>query len=500
VTKQWNEIYAITFRHIQDQSAAKVHWRLKWRLYGHSTRNISWWGNALGIDGTEVKALVEDIQRVELAMTNQFRKTMGIDQKATKTGEPSGTDPVHVAADKWIAKAVETAAGARRTLLSYVKPDDEHELIDHFFRTAVRQWVFHPYEADGGTTSERPSAPKDGDADYPPPPFAAESFVNLSALAALCGMARIGATRNGSWKDPSSRAGRPVMKKFNVRKTFAEVVELAEKARSIRSVHADETFPITPAKKGSRPIELRLDKLDLDFMKRWAKAHPTLRPKKRAGIEVVKTEAPQLTLILNATPDGEKLLDPVLSKLKSDFANDTFFVVSAGARTAVPAGASMKGSAVVDALRVGIEMFKTEFELLKKLKDGGKNKTRSRRKDWSEWTMTLQPVFHPVVDGAVGFQPSDVVELWAPGNPGALEWWHYQHTAARGKKWGDLLEDIGFSEKILSAPALPTAQEQPYAYGAGVGYAPVNFGDETGGVDTDDVENWPIGDYVPPGG
>jgi len=62
------------------------------------------------------------------------------------------------------------------------------------------------------------------------------------------------------------------------------------------------------------------------------------------------------------------------------------------------------------------------------------------------------------------------------------------------------LEEIGFSKKILSAPAIPTATEQPYAYGAGLGYAAVNFGDETGGVYTDGGENWPIGDYVPPGG
>jgi len=62
------------------------------------------------------------------------------------------------------------------------------------------------------------------------------------------------------------------------------------------------------------------------------------------------------------------------------------------------------------------------------------------------------------------------------------------------------LEEIGFSRKILSAPAIPTATVQPHPYGACVGYAAVKFGDETGGVDTDDVENWPIGDYVPPGG
>jgi len=50
----------------------------------------------------------------------------------------------------------------------------------------------------------------------------------------------------------------------------------------------------------------------------------------------------------------------------------------------------------------------------------------------------------------------------APGNPTALEWWHYQHTEALGKNWGDLLKEVGFSDTVLRAPAIPTKDDQPF--------------------------------------
>jgi hypothetical protein len=499
VEKQIAKIAEITERHKQDASAAKLDWRLTWRLYGHSELDVFNWLKPLlpgGVDDVDTLRMLLD--EVVAHLENEFRGAIGVKDAAT---------------DNWIAKQLDTAttAVAKITRLS------NDEIREGFFRPDVRQWLYHPYEEDGGMTDSKDWGPNTANPDYPGAPFVAKSFVNLSKLGALCGLARLGAARKGTWRDRTTtegKPGKPVMNAFVVSKYFDKIVKLIEHAQSDRSVHAKESFPIKQKKKGSTLVELELPAVKHAFMKRWGQAYPNLLAKKNKPI-LGNAEVPQLALKVNATPDGEKLLEPLLSSLSSEFGQESFLVVAAGDKTTLNPDAVLEGGELVSKLRVAIAAFKKEFEELKQeqQKKAGKSKN-SVQHDWKQWTVVLQPVFHKppknAAAPAVGFLPSDTVSLWTPGEPRGLEWWHYQHIAAYDVKWGDLLEEVGFSRDVLRArksaaeysekEILKGATGAAYAvFGRGIGYAESDLDNKKGGLPAEEVENWPTGE-LPPGG
>src|SRR6185369_17383071 len=82
--------------------------------------------------------------------------------------------------------------------------------------------------------------------------------------------------------------------------------------------------------------------------------------------------------------------------------------------------------------------------------------------------LTLQPIFksgwEPPTErdvlAQIPFQPGDVADVPAPGQPVGMEWWHYQRSDLLGsgksrRMWGQILMELGWTREGLLDGAAP---------------------------------------------
>jgi hypothetical protein len=300
-----------------------------------------------------------------------------------------------------------------------------------------------------------------------------KAFLDLTALGELVHLERISAFRAG-WQQVTKQLG--AGKLGEVATALA-----AAKGWSQREV-AGDAVTITRKK---RVLEgLTVGRIDDTFMAGW---HTQLQSMRKELARCVKVAVPQITVTLtwgkgNKADDAPK----VAGKLRQ-FADKKFYSVlelegvprlQSGAEWAtylegVPA--ALEQQAAVNEAKRAAEVQEAEKTDKKKAK-----KIASAPPKIEKLMLTLQPIFDlafsasetTTLEDFLTLLPNDVVNLPAPGQPIGMEWWHFQRSDLLGsgksrRKWGDLLEEIGWRrETLLDTPS------RSLFLRPGVGYPP----------------------------
>ena len=463
-------------------------WAIHFRMYGHS--KIDLFGNeSAGFD-----ELAKSVDGMTAGLKKAMQKEFGDTPPAVRD---AFLDEQLAFLDKFEQELEQKLAPANAAGRASVRAT--------IFRATVRQWLYNPYSRAAGKPGDeiKPSDTKAidyldaGKAAAPNVPPGAKSFVNLTYLGWICKMYRIAGQTN-KLRDPhedgelAPRQKLPAVKQF-----FGKIVGLVD-----RMSRADSDEKKEPIELGSGGGELEryIPDLDLELMKRWARALPAMRPKPPKGTPVVVTTSdPQVTIELSATDAGFAQIQTVLDKL-SESGSSSFVLVDVGKSALLDAAILQESgkAGLVEAdkgtfdtgasWRAKIENVATLFKDKvaaanvkpddKAPKAGAKKApTRSEKRDPKEWQITLQPVFErttPVKLDAVAFQPNQWCELPTPGHGEPLEWWHYQHDDSVGKLYPVMLKEIGYAAELLFHPKQPDEVDQPDAYpGRGIGANPV---------------------------
>ncbi len=441
----------------QDEKT-KDFFKMRWCLYGHSKLDTS--------DGA-MDGLLDALAGFAKAMEDALAERFHAD--------------VRDAGREWVrtkAKDYAPFLEPGRFLNAARLPGDglRDRLRATFFRTELNPFMPDAWQEDGGDSLGKALTPdKDRGAVDPdskitpfPPPgndYTAKSYANLTALGHLAGMRSIG-TAGKKWKLQMSTV--PCL-------GFAKVVELVDAA----SGHKDaKAVPVVLVHAKGVSISRPQADLDLDFLKAWAKqvGELSLAPgEKKKRSAHLSFSGPQVTAALPPEAkkdDGHRLIDA----LKGDFKDKRFWVVKAGQSTQV---SDWLGSA-----HTGAQLAEKLEAACKALWETRAKEVPKRQRDW--WEVTLQPIFEkggtPATINDVAFLPKDQVMIPAPGEPRTLEWWHYQSNHAQNGRWDDQVESIGFSKKILLAPAEPPMQDGGAFDGAGIGYTSAEMESMAGGM------------------
>jgi hypothetical protein len=464
-------------------------WAIHFRLYGHSHLDV--FGNA--------DAALDELYRSVDGLTSAFKTSMSHD-----FGDTPATER-------------DTFLGAQLTFLSTWEsklkeslgpPDARNaagraEIVATVFRATVKQWMYNPYSRAAGKPGPdiRPDADtgavgyldEERNAGTPNVPPGSKSFVNLTYIGWICRMFRISG-RSSDTRDPRGEGQKAPRQRLSAVKTFfGRIVGLLDRMNRDGSNEKDE--PIV-----SMTLTRHLPDLDLEFMKRWARALPAMRPKVAKGVAImVTTSDPQVTIELVATKPVDTQLQAVWDKL--DESGSSRFVLVAAGKSALldPALIAESGKPGIVAADVGridtgaawrarLENVATIFQTkiatanvtpaAKAAVPPGKKPPQERnvKRDPSEWQITLQPVFENTAPTSlvdVAFQPLHPCELPTPGHGVQLEWWHHQHEDSVDKPYTDMLTQIGYASEILFRPRQAPATDQPDTYsGRGAGANP----------------------------
>lgn len=298
-----------------------------------------------------------------------------------------------------------------------------------------------------------------------------KAFLDLTALGALVQLERISAFRAG-WQQVTKQLGAGKLAEVSQALAVA-------KAWEQRDVKGD---PVLITRK-KRVVEgLTVERFDDAFMAGWSIVLQAFRKELARSVKVV---VPQIAITLtwgkgNKADDAPK----VAGKLRQ-FADKKFFSVlelegvpriQTGADWAtylegVPA--ALEQQALVNEAQRAAEVQEAEKTDKKKAK-----KIASAPPKIEKLLLTLQPIFDLEFAGAAASTveelltliPDDVVNLPAPGQPIGMEWWHFQRSDLLGsgkarRKWGDLLEEIGWRREVLIQTPTSSLYLRP-----GVGY------------------------------
>jgi len=370
------------------------------------------------------------------------------------------------------------------------------ELSSKFFRASVHQWNSNPYEADGGTTGpELQASADDGAIDYvnvaedrsklrP----GSRSFVNVTALAYLSGLRRIGAQRSG-WRDV--RTDINLSKKPDPRQridiTPARIGALAGLLVRLQRAGAEHAASsIDLLRDGSVIRSAKIADFDLEFLKDWAQA---LRSPPSPGATPLGTD---MNLEIVAGPAGHK---DALIQFVSELAEKKFLVLAIGDQLTVKADPAtpMSGDDCAQLIASAHDSLPNEATVAGGGTKDGKTNSKKLSKEAAaklrpHWSIVLRPLFDaPGATRAEGASPlmmatGDALELPTPGIPRALEWWHYEHFDSADSTWKELVTGIGLSEEILLAPAVPKLQDAPHAFNtAGIGFSSKEVGEVKAG-------------------
>ena len=286
------------------------------------------------------------------------------------------------------------------------------------------------------------------------------TFLDLTALGQLVRLERINAYRAG-WQQVTKQLGvgnlAAVAKELSVAKGWTQ--------------HDVRNDPVVITRKKRTLNELSVGRLDDSFMASW---HALLQSVRKELGRSVKVVAPQLTITL-AWGKAAKAEDaPKLAGKLRQFADKKFYSVlelpgvprlQTGAEWAtylegVPA--ALEQQALVNQAKRAAEVSEVEKTDKKRAK-----KIASAPPAIEKLMLTLQPIFDlgfvqpasGALEDFLTLLPQDLVTLPAPGQPIGMEWWHFQRSDLLGsgkarRKWGDLLDDIGWMrEPLLNTPS-----------------------------------------------
>lgn len=405
-------------------------------------------------------------------------------------------------------------------------------LLRTLFRLNVTQFVYNPFEADGGHDGSKVDASadvKDGKLDYFDQtevlsragiPDKACSFLNLTALGFLCGLLRIGANRGG-WRDPRTDPGAKVKAPFQKVRVDGHLGPLAGiiERMGAEGTDGDDDFFFVTSKEGRVAHWVR--SVDRSFLLMWARtlkkaSEDKARKKKLSGPAAIYPE-PAGRFISSRMVCSLSMLQGEQEQVRtllSTFASKRFKVVHVGHSVeGIKVADVVEGQTVLTQFETALAKFistiearEEEVQKEKEARKVGKKvlrpvkplKSVPRLRD--DWTFVLQPYFdldspppgaervltpklledNEAKTGALIFNPGDSLEVPTPGIGRALEWWHYETEHANRTPWGQLLTEIGYGYPVLAAPALPLRDILPRRYfSRGMDFAE---GDELGKI------------------
>jgi hypothetical protein len=549
-------------RQKEDESDSKFNWRIKWRVYGHSdfdVFNVAKRDAEVARLRSAIAAHAglpdpEAPPADPAAAPPPASPPRGKLWKAFKDKKLKGVDGADVEA--WLDERLKPFVEYARTLLAMTAD----ALIASYFRYEVTQFIPNPYESDGGT-SLRKYKPTEGDGEYPAKSWA-RSWVNLTALGYPCQMERIGPHsmdfRDQVWvrgKDhkkaqfktwsmagyftvTSDEDSDFVLMLSDITASEADAPQLKQRDTDIPIVRGSATVATY------KPAELD-GKLIKDWKAAALKLDASLRPRGGKGSAPADAHGAQIAMVLSATDKGKEKVQAAVDLLGGQFAGKSFVVMHAGdlARVDVGAGEIVTGKALAEKLEKGMADFeaqatanakkkadeaaqkaadeqaakdkaaadaaaadkppprppvKTRTQIASEKKAAEKAAADEAKKLTTDWAVVIQPIFAKTPDAAnLTFLPEDSVVLPPGSDGGHLEWWHYQHRSA-GPTWGALLEECGYSLKVMTVPLEGNAAPEGTPVHLGLGYTQDEVGSSPGAFNEGAVEN--SDPAIPPGG
>lgn len=514
-----------------DNDGKLLDWTQRWRLYGHSDLDIFGAGRAAALE--RLRAKIADYAGLPWPLPAPQAgaapaPTRGALWKTLAQKHFKGVEGPAVEA--YLDRIVAPFAAYAAELVAL----SDQALIEGYFRLQVVQFDVNPYESDGGSPG-KVYGPSDADGDFPAAPFAAKSWVNLSALGYPCQMERIPPHKNDirdqTWiRGPEDARAAPKAWPMAAYFTVADAEDQdlvlmlsdisASEAEAPQLKQRDTDIPIL--RDGAEIAVHEPADIDGTFVKAWRDEirglDASLRPSpKRDG----KTDprGAQIALVLSATDKGKQPLLAAIGKLRGSFGDKSFVVMHAGelAKVGAPAGEIVKGRALADALDKAIADFtaqatanakaaadaaaaaaapdakppppKTKAQIQAEKKAAAEAAAAGARKTAADWTVVIQPIFVKKPDPAlITFLPEDRVKLPPGSNANHLEWWHYQHRSA-GPNWGALLSECGFSLAVMGTPRAGADDAAASPVHRGLGYTAKDIASSPGAFNEGPVEN-----------
>jgi hypothetical protein len=508
---------------------------VNWRLYGHSSLDV------FALEPGQVRTLIAQQLGIPQPGLDGTLGTFGIEERFRKILEDCFPYPA-------LAKRLIDEQVARcRKVADALRGLSGEELRKKLFRANLRQWIYNPFEPDGGTIGPelKPENEKSQFIDYLNVATAtsmagvkgvaeAKSFLNLSLLGWHCDLLRIHSQRAG-WREPSqdiflAKPPGPTQRipvdSDKEQLGLGTIVGLMERMQAAGDQFTRSTIKVLG--KG-REIVRTLDQIDVPFMKEWVRMLRTL------GKGPLASKGVNLAATLTVPPDKNAALRELLSG--GPFSSKRFRLIQAGTLLDLaPSQEPETGAALLERVEAAITQFyekslekereaaQAKAEEEQALPKGKKRsrlqgpqsqgmKATGKQKSTAQWTLILQPIFDLAMDAPavtadpasptalepLAFLEKDEVEMPTPGVGRALEWWHFEAKVANfGTPWGKLLEDIGYSREVLGAPDKPPELDAPRSLCTpGLGYDPgddLNDG-KGGGGSGSEPEN--VNDFQP---
>jgi hypothetical protein len=381
-----------------------------------------------------------------------------------------------------------------RSLCTTLTAMDPLEFRHQLFRKTVRQFLYNPFERDGGDEGPEIAADSDdawrtamvnvtpraealhyfekhGQKDIQ---HTVHSFVNFSRLANECDLWGITAqpgnpTTKGSFRNPMTDPAIPVKPPARVtyeinKQTFSPIAGLLEALKSAGKESPDDQIDL--AYPDGTTVSMKASEMDIDFVVAWAeemgkKQEDRIKP---PGLEE-KWPPPAVSwngydAVLLGYPETSDEVEAFFKERESK----TFQVVSAGtdASSVFASGKEMTGKAI-------LSTFAGYIGGLKDRQKSSKPAQRSTKKSSADYSVAIRPLFREI--GGPLLPYGAIITLPAHGVPAPLEWWHYEQGLRARDTYSKNAEDLGFSQDWLVADKSPPAGDAAPEVG-GFGYPP----------------------------
>ncbi len=514
--KAKNDFDAAQRAALSDTSRMPDRWRMRFRLYGHSTADVFH-------PNPETRAA--EIARLKAGIA----AWAGIEWPPTPTTLPDNggitggfvrflkskylnniDSPL---LDTWLREQFAPAYAFAQKIVFL----DDATLVDRYFRPTITQWRVNFYELDGGSDMAKPHGPTDGDADFPARADA-KSWLNLSAVGHGCQMHRIQPhkwetrDRTSFSKDPSKvpPMAFPMDDYLRFQDSLAEAGDIVAAIEDITASHAQapelahSKFQIefhlpTGEKKETAVAETTLPSaIDSPFFKEWRRRIHSMKKERSlpayvpGSKGVYQPRGAQISVVLNElNPDRQSSLQSVLDLFRSTFPAKRFLIMESGPMVddELPKGTFFTGAELAAAAGAALARLTAESTAKaaaaaaeaaaeppksKKQKKAKKDVPKPPKVNVADWSILVQPVFtkEPVAAGDMLFLPDHIVMLPARENAAHLEWWHFQHHSVKDAgNWSTLLEECGFSRQVMGTPAEGTWDPSGEPVHIGLGYS-----------------------------
>jgi hypothetical protein len=475
-------------------------WRMRFRLFGHSTADV------FHADQEKRDAELERLKSAiakwagvnspeDFGIGGDFIKFI---KNSYLRGIPAG------AADGWLRDQFEKVYLFAKELLAL----SDKDLIDRYFRATITQWRANFYELDGGTDMLKPQAPHEGDDDFPARANA-RSWLNISALGHGCQMHRIQPhkweTRDRTFfaKDPEKvpPMAFPMEAYLKFEASKAEQGDLVAAVEDITASHeqapelAHVNYKIefrepTGNKKETEVSETAMpNQIDTVFFKEWRRNMFDWKKARKVPLYVPGSKGvylpkgAQVSIVLNElNPERQAGLQSVLNFFRTDFPKNRFVLMESGSFVddELPKGKIFTGSELADAAGAALARLSAEATAAAQkaaeeaaaaklaaqkaaAETKGKKAKKVKKQDVpkppktkvEDWSLLIQPVFSLEKENPkLLFLPEHIVMLPARENAAHLEWWHFQHHSVKDAcDWSDLLMECGYSRAVMKTPA-----------------------------------------------